>query len=130
MLAKIISQKRALQASQQAEEEYRNLIRREAKIGGKIFGPIPKGHKREFFCLDRHSWVWHEEWIDKNNVRHVQTTRYDVRPSAIIKMQEGIGYTALSLTEAKHFAEAVKIYHHLVTSEYNSILQQYNGQTA
>ncbi len=31
---------------------YNDLIRHEAKIGGTIFGPVPKGHRREFFCLD------------------------------------------------------------------------------
>jgi hypothetical protein len=30
----------------------RELIRAEAEIGGQLFGPIPKGHRRQFFCFD------------------------------------------------------------------------------
>ena len=47
-------------------ELYRNLIRHEAKIGGILFGLVPEGGRREFFCLDARTWVWHEEWIDEN----------------------------------------------------------------
>ena len=64
---------------------YSNLIRHEAKIGAEVFGAIPKGTNREFFCLDRHTWVWHEEWKDQNGQKHVRTTRYDVRPDGVLK---------------------------------------------
>ena len=42
----------------------RELIRREAAIGGTLFGSLPKGGQRQFFCLDEHSWIWYEEWKD------------------------------------------------------------------
>jgi hypothetical protein len=32
-----------------SDKEYRNLIRREGVIGGKLFGDLPKSHRREFF---------------------------------------------------------------------------------
>ena len=121
MIGKIIAQasknKKAQAIAQKQVIKYRNLIRQEAIIGGTIFGPIPKGHRREFFCLDKHSWVWHEEWIDKTGIRQVKNTRYDIRPSGIVKMQNGVGYTAISPTEAQHLLQAVKIYEKRVMKE-------------
>lgn len=42
-------------------EAYREAIQEEAKVGAKVFGPVPAGVRREFFCLDERTWVWHEE---------------------------------------------------------------------
>jgi hypothetical protein len=97
--------------------ETRDLIRREASIGGRLFGPIPEGGRREFFCLDEHTWVWHEEWIDESNVRHAITTRYDVRPHGIFKAQDGQPYRPLSDEEALHFFKATKLYVRTVKEE-------------
>ncbi len=36
----------------------RDLLRHEAKIGGELFGPLPQGGRREFFCLDEYTWIW------------------------------------------------------------------------
>jgi hypothetical protein len=101
------------QAERRARE-YRELIRREAKIGGDLFGPIPKGGRREFFCLDRHTWIWHEEWTDENGKHRAVTTRYDVRPTGTLKAQDGHPYQRLSYQEAKHFYKAVKMYNERV----------------
>ncbi len=90
---------------------YRDLIRHEARIGGTLFGPIPQGGRREFFCLDDRTWVWHEEWVDKVTGRlRSKTTRYDVRPDGILKAQDGQGYQYVSQQEAKHLYEAAKLY--------------------
>lgn len=89
---------------------YRNLIRSEATIGGHIFGPVPHGNRREFFCLDKHTWIWHEEWTDKTGMRQAITTRYDIRPDGIIKSQGGKGYTAVSKIEASNLITAAKEY--------------------
>ena len=40
----------------------RELIQLESEIGAQLFGEIPKGHRREFFCLDEKTWIWYEEW--------------------------------------------------------------------
>jgi hypothetical protein len=117
MLRKIKSQ---LLSSARAEAQarmYRELIHKEAVIGGKIFGAVPKGQRREFFCLDEHTWVWHEEWKDRTGTHHARTTRYDVRPSGVVKVQDGKGYQALSPTEAKHLLEAIRIYRKKVIGE-------------
>ena len=98
-------------------EAYRNLVRREAKIGGSLFGTLPNGHRREFFCLDKHTWVWHEEWTDKLGQQHVRNTRYDVRPTGVVKIQDGRGYQALSPSEARNLRDAIRLYKHRVMTE-------------
>lgn len=90
-------------------ELYRNLIRHEARIGGTVFGPVPNGVRREFFCLDRHTWVWHEEWTDQNGQKQIRTTRYDVRPDGLLKSQNG-HYQQVSREEALRFKKAVRVY--------------------
>ena len=89
---------------------YRNFLRREAQIGGTLFGPVPYGGKREFFCLDATTWVWHEEWIDERGQRQIRTTRYDVRPTGILKAQNGQGYHLVSIEEAKNLVAAIDAY--------------------
>jgi len=98
-------------------EQYRELIRREAKIGGSLFGPVPKNVRREFFCLDEHTWVWHEEWVDSNKQRRVVTTRYDVRPNGVLKAQDGQAYRYVDREEAKRLLQAVKLYEKLTNEQ-------------
>jgi hypothetical protein len=97
-------------------QAYRDLIRKEAVIGGTLFGPVPSGHRREFFCLDEHTWVWHEEWITKAGIRQVRNTHYSVRPSGVVKIHSDSNtYQSLSPSEAKNFHEAVRQYYKKVT---------------
>ena len=111
---------------QQREERnarrYRELIRREAKIGGELFGPVPANGRREFFCLNQYTWVWHEEWTDEAGKRHAITTRYDVRPNmGVLKAQDGQPYRYISRDEAKSFYKAVTLYNKRVQHElYNA----------
>lgn len=101
----------------------RSLIRRESAIGGKLFGPVPKGYKRSFFCLDEHTWIWHEEWTVKGQRRAV-TTRYDVRPNGVIKSQDGASSNQLVTgDEARNLYQAVTLYQQRVDAEYQRILQ-------
>jgi hypothetical protein len=98
-------------------EQYRNLIRREAKIGGQLFGPVPAGHRREFFCLDTHTWVWYEEWKDASGVTQSKTTRYDVRPNGVVKNQDGHASQYISIEEARNLYHAVKLYNQRVDAD-------------
>lgn len=95
---------------------YRNLIRHEAQIGGELFGPVPDNRRREFFCLDKHTWVWHEEWTDGKGETHVQTTRYDIRPNGILKSQNG-RYQPVTSSEAHRLQAAANTYLQRITKE-------------
>lgn len=101
----------------------RALIHYEAKIGGQIFGHIPEGRRREFFCLDEHTWVWHEEWNDAAGQRHAVTTRYHVRPSGILKSQNGHPYQLLTQEEKYNFFAAVEQYERRIIPELDRLLQ-------
>lgn len=98
-------------------ELYRNLIRHEAKIGGQLFGPVAPGGRREFFCLDEKTWVWHEEWTDQNGTHQTKTTRYDVRPDGILKAQDGQPYQLASAKEVKNLYQATQLYKKRVNQE-------------
>ena len=117
MLRKIRNQMQMQSQAQARATAYRNLIRKEAAIGGTLFGTLPNGHRRSFFCLDEHTWVWHEEWTDKVGQKHTRNTRYDVRPSGVVKIQDGRGYQALSPSEARNLRDAVRRYYSRVMTE-------------
>lgn len=93
------------------------FMRHEAKIGGQLFGPVPAGHRREFFCLDKNTWVWHEEWTDETGNYRIMTTRYDVRPAGILKSQNGNHYQHVGLDEAQHLYQAAVLYTNRIKKE-------------
>jgi len=95
----------------------RDLIRAESEIGAEIFGALPKGHRREFFCLDAATWIWYEEWIDEHHKLRSSTIRYEVSENGVLKVQEGARYSYLEGEEYGHFALAVQIYYERVMRE-------------
>lgn len=95
----------------------RELIQLESEIGGKLFGEIPKGHRREFFCLDDKTWVWYEEWLDQSGKRQNMTVRYEVQEKNILKVQEGARYSFLEGDELKNFMAAIQAYHDRVARD-------------
>lgn len=103
-------------------EAYREAIREEAKVGGRVFGPVPDGVRREFFCLDERTWVWHEEWKDEQGKERIRTTRYDIRPQGIFKAQNGHAYQPVTRQEARNLVAAVKRYNELVDAELAPLL--------
>jgi hypothetical protein len=119
MFHKILKSLTDQKGSDRQAEQYRELIRAEAKIGGKLFGPIPKGHRREFFCLDEHTWIWYEEWEDANKQRRSKTTRYDVRPNGVIKIQDGHPSQYVELDEARNLYQAVDLYNQRIDAAYD-----------
>jgi len=93
----------------------RDLIRMESHIGGKLFGPIPSGHRREFFQLDAHTWVWFEEWVDSATRKTVNSTvRYEVHDNGILKVQEGQPYAFVEGQELNNLVWAMHLYYEQV----------------
>lgn len=123
MVSKLLSAVQKQRRERQRTNDYRNLLRSAAVIGGKLFGPVPAGHRREFFCLDKNTWIWHEEWLDALGERRVLTTRYDVRPDVILKTIDGSSYRSISVNEKKHLIMAAKSY-------YQAIYTQFSGANA
>jgi len=100
----------------------RNVLRDCARIGGTLFGDVPKGNRREFFCLDERTWVWHEEWTDGSGLRHALTTRYDVRPHGVFKAQDGQPYQPLSAEETKRLYLAAYNYSNKLHEKFDPLL--------
>ncbi len=92
----------------------RDLIRAESKIGATLFGPVPANHRREFFCLDEYTWVWYEEWVDEYGKRHEMTTRYELHPHGVLKVQDGQPYAVVEGEELRNLAIAVRMYYEQV----------------
>lgn len=93
----------------------RQLIELESEIGRELFGPIPGGHHREFFCLDAHTWIWHEEWTDvETGQKRTTSTRYEVHENGILKAQDGANYRYLEGQELQNFGLAVRLYYEQV----------------
>lgn len=102
----------------------RELISQESKIGAQLFGPVPAGHRREFFCLDDTNWIWHEAWKDEKGADTETTVRYEINQHGILKVQEGARYSYLEGQELSNFVEAVKAYHEQVIRTIYSQLPQ------
>lgn len=92
----------------------RELLQLESEIGAKLFGEIPKGGRREFFCLDEVTWIWHEEWLDNSNKRQVRTIRYEVQERGVLKVQEGARYSFVEEEELDNLLTAATMYYEQV----------------
>ncbi len=100
----------------------RKLIKFESEVGKNLFGDIPKGHQREFFCLDQKTWIWHEAWKDNNGYNSVMT-KYVLRPKGgILKSQNNGPNKLLSKEETTNLIQAIKKYVNLVNLKYQSII--------
>ncbi len=122
LLKKIINTVAAQRELDQQDELMQKLLRHEAKIGGELFGPVDKNRHREFFCLDKHSWVWHEQWTDEQGKKHSVNTRYEVRPDGMLKSQNGGQYQKVSQAEINRLAQAADIYFDRIQKEvYNFV---------
>ena len=95
----------------------RELLKLESAGGAKVFGPIPEGHRREFFCLDETTWIWHEEWIGDDRKLQTSTIRYEVNEHGVLKVQEGAKYNYLEGEELQNFALSVRLYYEQVARE-------------
>lgn len=90
----------------------RDLIKMESEIGGRLFGLVPKGHQRDFFCLDKNTWVWHEQYIDPSSRKKLSTTiRYEVQDKGVLKIQEGQPYRFVEGQELNNLVWAMHLYY-------------------
>lgn len=97
----------------------RALIKKEAQIGASLFGAVPAGHYREFFNLDRTTWVWFEQWNGENGQTHRLYTKYEFQPRGVLKTVNNIpkGYVEgqeldrlLNVIEAYRIKVAKEVY--------------------
>ena len=109
--------------AQHAADIERQLIHFESQFGRNIFGPIPKNHHRDFFCLDEYTWIWHEDWVDDNGKQTVLSTRYVLRPDGAIKSQNGQSYVKVEQEESDHLYKAIMKYGQIVRTQYAQMLQ-------
>ncbi len=95
----------------------RQLIQMESEIGGQLFGPVPKGHRREFFNLDEDTWIWHEEWVDRLGKSRTSTTRYEIHNNGVLKAQEGARYNFIEGEELDNFMLSTRLYYERIARE-------------
>lgn len=93
----------------------KDLIRMESEIGGTLFGPVSAGNRREFFCLDEHTWIWNESTVDsKTGKTSTFTTSYEIRGDQIVKTQDGQPQRYTSLEESRNLVTAMTQYYELI----------------
>lgn len=95
----------------------RELLVLESEIGSELFGEVPKGHRREFFCLDEKTWMWHEEWIDAKHKLKTHTIKYEVTDRGVLKTQPGPRYSYLEGDELRNFSIATQMYYEQVARQ-------------
>lgn len=90
----------------------RELIQLESHIGAAIFGEKPEHVvRREFFNLDENTWIWHEEVLQENGKNQQLTTKYEIQPRGILKIQPNYKYSYLEGAELDNFVMAAKEYY-------------------
>ena len=96
---------------------YDDLVNLESKWGSTIFGPIPAGHRREFFKHRENVWIWYENWTDKAGNLQEITIRYEVRPAGVFKRAGGKKYEKISGHELENFRVAARNYLTLIKTK-------------
>lgn len=94
-----------------------DLINAESELGRTLFGPIPMGHRREFFTAKRNVWIWHESWTNSLGDPEEMTVRYEVRPTGVYKRAGKSNYAKIEGEELNNFRRAAKSYLELVKSK-------------
>jgi hypothetical protein len=96
----------------------RELIQLESDLGSQLFGPIPAGNRREFFYLDKHTWIWYEESEDiETGKKKSITTRYEIHENGILKAQEGAQYSYLEGEELQNLTIAIQMYYEQIARQ-------------
>ena len=110
--------KHDLSALSQTEREQ---IKSESIIGAGIFGEFPPNViSREFFNLDKNTWVWGEKFALPDGSTRELVTKYEVQQHGVLKTQPDNQYSYIEGAELKNFAIAVREYYSRITSGLNS----------
>jgi len=89
-----------------------DLIEEESKIGGTIFGAIPKGVNRQFFLDETNNWFYTQSVYDQSGrLIDNYTIRYQVLDYGIVKSVDGKNHVLLSGQELKDLQKSVQIYY-------------------
>lgn len=105
-------------SSQRKKAKLRDLIRRESQIGGTVFGVVPKGHVRDFFCLDERTWVWTEQWFDTTEkTEKMMQVQYEFQSRGVLKTVDGVAVGFVKANELARLLEAIYTYQQQVASE-------------
>jgi len=95
----------------------RELLQLESEIGAKLFGDLPSGYYRQFFCLDERTWIWHEERKNAQGKLEQHTIRYEVHDNGILKVQGGARYSFIEGEELSNLVAATRMYYERVARE-------------
>lgn len=96
----------------------RELIQLESQVGATVFGEKPAHvYRREFFNLNENTWIWHEEVRTSSGENKEMTTRYEIQPHGILKVQPGPHYKYIEGQELQNFVLAVKEYYERVSRQ-------------
>lgn len=90
-----------------------DLINAESRLGATLFGPIPTGHRREFFRYRHNVWIYHESW-KAGDKKMESTITYKVKENGVFKCPLGGEYIKITGAELNNFKKAVKEYLKLV----------------
>ncbi len=86
-----------------------DLINAESRLGATLFGPVPDGHRREFFRFQHNVWIYHESWT-KEGKNFESTITYEVRENGVYKLPLGGQYIKIQGEELENFRKAVREY--------------------
>ena len=105
-------------AGQKKRARIRELMRRESKIGATVFGPVPQGHQRDFFCFDARTWVWAEQWYDHHTkTQKSMQVQYEFQSRGVLKTVDGVAVGFVKAEELAHLLEAIYTYQQRVHQE-------------
>ena len=96
---------------------YDDLINAESELGRTLFGPIPVGHRREFFRSKQNVWIWHESYLNDLGKLEELTVRYEVRPAGVYKRAGKGNYMKIEGEELNNFRRAAHSYLDLVKTK-------------
>lgn len=103
-------------ASQAARLTEADLINAESRLGATLFGPIPAGHRREFFRYKHNIWIFHESWEENGKVVE-STITYEVKENGVFKCPLGDEYKKIRGEELENFKKATRAYLKIVKSK-------------